>query len=364
MNKLRLLLRNLLYFRWANVAVVAGMAVATAVLTGALMVGDSVRGSLRLLAEERLGKVDHALVATRFFNQSLAQRLSGAGGASVVPAVILRGGASDESGQRRTAGVQIAALGGDWLPGGRGNAIVNGELAQDLGVKAGGQGAVLLSIPAMHDTPGEATLARRSRQQALSGLRVNAEKVVSEPGFASMFSLQGSQRVPRNAWVNLAELQSAVEQPRRANALLAQGSSPGQLNQKLKDVVTLDDYGLSLAKGAAGETVVNSRSTYLEAPVVKAAEEAAKASGSPLRTVSVYLINKLEVPGGKAVHYAVVAGITGDVDGKALKDDEIALNEWTAKQLGAKVGDSIRFDYYERQANGDLAEVGSDRQGV
>src|SRR5690349_19221698 len=100
MTKFLLLIRNLLYFRWANLALVAGMAVATAVLTGALMVGYSVRGSLRELAQERLGKVDHALVATRFFEQSLAQRIATPGKTAVVPAVILRGGASDESGQR------------------------------------------------------------------------------------------------------------------------------------------------------------------------------------------------------------------------------------------------------------------------
>ena len=66
-SRFNLLLRNLRFFRAANLAVVAGMAVATAVLTGALMVGDSVRGSLRALAEQRLGPVDHALVSTRFF---------------------------------------------------------------------------------------------------------------------------------------------------------------------------------------------------------------------------------------------------------------------------------------------------------
>ena len=78
MTKLRLILRNLVYFRWANLAVAVGMAVATAVLTGALMVGDSVRGSLRALAVQRLGPVDHALVATRFFEQSLVERMRGA----------------------------------------------------------------------------------------------------------------------------------------------------------------------------------------------------------------------------------------------------------------------------------------------
>ena len=46
--------RSLIHFRWINLAVLLGAGVATAVLTGALLVGDSVRGSLRDLALERL----------------------------------------------------------------------------------------------------------------------------------------------------------------------------------------------------------------------------------------------------------------------------------------------------------------------
>ena len=59
--------RSLIYFWRINLAVVLGVAVATAVLTGALIVGDSVRGSLRDLSLSRLGKIDHALVSERFF---------------------------------------------------------------------------------------------------------------------------------------------------------------------------------------------------------------------------------------------------------------------------------------------------------
>ena len=40
----------------------------------------------------------------------------GASGVEVVPAILMRGGASDESGEHRTGGVQIGAVGGDWLP--------------------------------------------------------------------------------------------------------------------------------------------------------------------------------------------------------------------------------------------------------
>src|SRR5579871_3990951 len=112
MTRLSLLFRNIRYFRGVNIAVVLGMAVATAVLTGALMVGDSVRGSLADLALRRLGPVDHALISTRFFDQSLAQRMNGDNTrlGVVAPAMIVPGGAATKNGDVRTADVQIAAM--------------------------------------------------------------------------------------------------------------------------------------------------------------------------------------------------------------------------------------------------------------
>src|SRR5580658_6686897 len=95
MTRFRLLIRNLWHFRGVNLAVIAGMAVATAVLTGALMVGDSVRGSLADLALRRLGNVDQILVSNRFFDESLASRINGEGPTAfsgiVFPAIIVRG---------------------------------------------------------------------------------------------------------------------------------------------------------------------------------------------------------------------------------------------------------------------------------
>src|SRR5438105_3713766 len=120
-----LLLRNLRYFRWSNLAVAAGMVVATAVLTGAMMVGDSVRTSLRALAVQRLGPVDHAMAAPRFFGQSLADRIAKSPQfvqqfEHVHAGILARGGAETVDAQGnpadRTAGVQIAALQGDWAP--------------------------------------------------------------------------------------------------------------------------------------------------------------------------------------------------------------------------------------------------------
>ena len=49
---------SLRHYRRIHIAVALGVAVATAVLTGALLVGDSVRGSLRDLTLQRLGNID------------------------------------------------------------------------------------------------------------------------------------------------------------------------------------------------------------------------------------------------------------------------------------------------------------------
>src|SRR5208282_4438885 len=87
----RLLLRNLLWHWRGNTAVLLGVAVGAAVLTGALLVGDSLRGSLRSLALDQLGWVESSLVAPRFFREELVKELPVT---KDCPAILLSGSAS------------------------------------------------------------------------------------------------------------------------------------------------------------------------------------------------------------------------------------------------------------------------------
>lgn len=103
-----LLRRNLRYYYRTHLAVVAGVAVAVGVLTGALLVGDSVRGSLRELFLNRLGKTDHAVVASGFFREDLAEEmLPGA-----APLVVFEGMVANERTGLRRAGVQVYGVDG------------------------------------------------------------------------------------------------------------------------------------------------------------------------------------------------------------------------------------------------------------
>ena len=380
-SRFSLLVRNLRYFRAANLAVVAGMAVATAVLTGALMVGDSVRGSLRDLAERRLDFVDHALASPRFVEQAFAARLAGTKEfkerfESIIPGITLRGGAAKGDGKARVAGVQITAL-ADRYPVPPGEARLNPNLAQVIG-----GGSVRFSLPAPDDAPRDSTLAKRSRADTITTFAVDKSRFAPAGGFLDLFNLSGGQRQTPAAWLNLKTLQDELDRHEQANLFLV-AAKPGHstpadadaLNQLIPQVAKLEDYGLETQPSAdKSETVIISKSTYIHPAIAAAAEKLAAEKSLLLRKASVYLVNNVvketstsSVQGKSeaTLHYALAAGIN-DLGGDSprLAADEVAVNQWMADQMNLKLGDRLRLDYYLRQPNGDLAEVRSDRPGV
>ena len=75
-----LILRGLRHYWRTNLAVVAGVAIAVSVLAGALLVGESVRASLRGLVDERLGRTAVVVTGQGFFRQALADDIKQAEG--------------------------------------------------------------------------------------------------------------------------------------------------------------------------------------------------------------------------------------------------------------------------------------------
>ena len=63
------------HYLWPNMALAVAAAAATAVLVGALVVGSSMRGSLRDLTLDRLAGVDEILIGDHFFNERLVESL-------------------------------------------------------------------------------------------------------------------------------------------------------------------------------------------------------------------------------------------------------------------------------------------------
>src|SRR4051812_37991292 len=139
MNAWRFTLASLRHYRRIHIAVMLGVAVATAVLTGALLVGDSFRGSLRDLTLERLGRIDTVLVAQHPFRAALASELAASRDfkqhfAEADPAFLLNGSLQSGSGKNARRATNISVVGitpGFWSlgEGGPANALAADEVA-------------------------------------------------------------------------------------------------------------------------------------------------------------------------------------------------------------------------------------------
>ncbi|MFZ4414064.1 MAG: ABC transporter permease, partial [Bacteroidales bacterium] len=77
MSKLKHIFRSFVYFKRQHLALLLGTVITTAVLTGALIIGDSVKYSLSQMVESRLGKVEYILQThERFVRGKLADEIS------------------------------------------------------------------------------------------------------------------------------------------------------------------------------------------------------------------------------------------------------------------------------------------------
>lgn len=380
MSPLRFILASLWHYRRVQLAVAAGVAVATAVITGALLVGDSVRGSLRDLALERLGRIDSVLVAQQPFRAALAGEIARVEAAPLLltPGTIeavrsgeAEGPARGRAGSRAKRAVsspttarratQLSVIGCNnnfWRLGSGGPAAplaedglgITRSLATELDVSVGDE--VLLRVPLAAQVPADSTLGEKDQTTTARRLRIAA--VLENKGLAR-FSLRPSQHQPRNVFLALGTLQKLLGIGRRANAIAVAGPTPPPEVRP-----RLDDFGLQVQRhhvgGPAGSDVLQLTAGRLVLPshvVERAQREFAQ---QRLQSATTYLANTIAV-GQRKIPYSTLTGVDStaalgplwDEQGRPLllANDEIVLNDWAAKDLNAQVGDLVTITFYD-----------------
>ncbi len=374
-----LLRRSLTHYKGIHLAVALGVAVGTAVLAGALLVGDSVRGSLRDLTLDRLGAIDHALVSESYFREDLADKLAEAPNFSyafdeAASAVLIRGSLEAADTGARASRVNIHGVNERFtafypnappLPDSR-ELLINQSLARELGVEAGG--GVLLRFQTDTLVPSESVMGRKTEN--VRTLRLTVASVIPDQGIGR-FGLSPSQQLPFNVFLPIAALQRALEQQGRANALFVSSSADGDDSTALatvfRDTLSLDDLNLDLRKlKGQGVLALETDRIVLQVPLAEAAERAASKAGLTTVPVLTYLANTIEA-GDRRVPYSTVTALdlsqpaiagrlrlTSGEPVSPLAGDEILINDWTAKDLGASVGDRITLSYFVIAPNGGL----------
>ncbi|HEU4507081.1 MAG TPA: FtsX-like permease family protein [Pyrinomonadaceae bacterium] len=368
-----LIKRSLAYYWPTNLVVVLGVAIAVSVLAGALLIGESVRGSLRELSSRRLGNTDDLISAPNFFREELAADLEqrgqfAANGIGVTsPLIALEGVVIHEPSKRRAGGVKVYGVderfwrfhgvSGVEAPQNR-NVLLSESLAHELTTNAGD--SVLLRLEKPSDIPVESLHGRK--EDPGRTIRLNVSRTLPGESLGE-FSLQPQHASVHAVFVSLKFLQRELEQDGKVNTILV-GRFPDTQPAKqreaiaglLKKKATLEDLGLNLRTLSNGQSLsLESSSKILNDHVTNAAREAANALS--LRTVPVlsYLANSIN-SGDRSIPYSLVTA----VDDQTLPlpppspHPAIVLNEWAARDLNAKPGDTVSLEYYLWHENGRL----------
>jgi putative ABC transport system permease protein len=369
MHTTRLLKRSLAYYWQTNLVVVLGVAVAVSVLAGALLIGESVRGSLRDLSSRRLGKTDDVISSANFFREQLAADLeqhgqfAADGIGTTCPLIALEGVVVHDESKRRAGGVKVYGVDERFwrfngvsnvvIPENR-NALISQSLASELGSGTGD--SLLLRLEKPSDIPVESLHGRK--EDPGRTIRLNVTGALGGDALGE-FSLQPQHGTVHAIFVSLRFLQRELGQDGRINTILIARPSGTQPDKQqtaiatlLKNKATLEDLGLNL------RTINNQRSMSLESNskiinehVTAAAHEAATKVSLYTAGFLSYLANSIS-SGERSIPYSLVTG-TGDELIVLLSKQPtqsqlppIVLNEWAAKDLKAQVGDTVSLEYY------------------
>jgi ABC-type lipoprotein release transport system permease subunit len=199
-------------------------------------------------------------------------------------------------------------------------------------------------------------------------------------GSMARFSLQPSQQSPRNVFVPLDRLQDLLDLDGSVNlvalAVDADRAGAGVALSDLAEVKKslqppLEDFGMKVdalaVGGKSGSSYARTSGDRLVLPpaLVDVATERFGSRG--LQPVITYLANAI-IAGDRRIPYSTVAGVDstkelGPVvdDGGTpiqLADNEIALNDWAASDLGVERGDEVEITWYDPETtHGRLREA-------
>ncbi|MCE9564862.1 MAG: FtsX-like permease family protein [Planctomycetes bacterium] len=366
----RLIVRNLAFHWRGNLAVLLGVVVGSAVLTGALLVGDSLRGSLRARVERQLGGIDAAAMLPRLVRADIVNELSG----NVAPVLLVPGSAQGLTADAPFLG-RVTVLGVDsrfqpteqfvdWNSTAK-QVVLSDRVATKLGVKTGER--VRLNVERITDIPRATALAKRGAADVTATEEFAVAGVLPPDSSAGDFNLTPNPAASLNVYVpirTLTRLVAGGTDP-KANVLLARNAATDELNAALKMKLTAENYGIKVRAIEKPKRYLSVESDQMVFPstMVKGIEATASELKMRREQTVIYIADTLAF-GEKEIPYPVIAGLNVAAAAplgpflpngvSTLADDEVVLLEWTGSQLSKLPdGSKLRLSYYDPEVEGD-----------
>ena len=314
-----------------------------AVITGSLMVGESVRHTLVQRVMERLGATETmAFSKNSFFEEKLAQ-------ADVFEEnarpVLLSGGFLSDA--KRYIPVTVWGVDSKNIP--EGGMLINRTLAEELGVRENfpPQGVeFVLRLPATGLAPSGSLFVTDSYT---TSVRLPFAGILDKKDGGNL-NLKNEQMIPCNVFVNRRELASTLKVDGKINLILSERYiQPDDFAKAWSPALS----GIKTAE-KKGFTEITSDRIFLQSEL---AETILRNNPAANRLFS-YLANSV-ASATEAVPYSFVTAVDY-FQGKKLENNHIILSDYAARRLHAQLGDSIQLTFF---VSGDLKTLREDSIG-
>ncbi|MFW5832384.1 MAG: ABC transporter permease, partial [Prolixibacteraceae bacterium] len=272
MTKLKYILKTFFHYFKANLLVALGVMVSTMVLTGSLIIGDSVRYSLKQAAFYRLGETTHLVaVAERYFRHEIAAEIENDNPEiKAAPLLLLEGVAVAAGGQQRVNRVQIVGVDEDFDFFARSEIysqlesreiLLSRNLAEKLNVGKGDN--LLVRIKKASLIPLNAPFV--SDEETSVSLRATIKDVVNKEQLGR-FHLKNSQTAPYNIFLSIEQLNKLMEFEGKANRILVSTDlETSAVLESIDNNLAPEDAGLSVKEiEETGETEISTERVFLE----------------------------------------------------------------------------------------------------
>ena len=344
-----LALRSVRFYRKQVVYQIIITGLLSAVITGSLHTGWSVRNSLKASSASRLGKTGIIVSSgTRYFDPTLASRFRDSAGIKTTGLLETVGFCQNMNNQKAAAETHIRAVENnffafhniDQVKTKNGEIIVNEKLAEALGLKKGDD--LIIRFRNLSDIPSDAPFSPGKDDNVSVVLKVS--EVIGKDKMGD-FSLSVNQLVPYNIFMSLDQLNEVLNRKPKINRLLVNnntGITVDEVHAILKTLLSPSDLGMRILRNErAGMTELRSDRIFIDKTTVDAIGREIPGS-APLIT---YLGNSFNYR-DSSTPYSFISALPDKLYPEADTGKSIIINRWMAQDLNAGVGGEIKVSWF------------------
>jgi len=347
MSILKLSIKSFIHYFSKNLTIAFGVAISTAVITGGLIVGDSVNHSLRQTVHYRLGNITHAISAgDRYFTKGYASQIAQKLDVPATAMLKLEGIGITEGGKLRINNVQVLGIDNAFAKTtgtdfhydslGRNEVIISENMADRLNLAP--DDYLMLRIKKASVIPLNTPFVSDEEQTVSVRAKV---KAIAEKTHLGRFTIQNSQTAPFNVFMDIDRLNEVMEMKGRINNIFLNNTrnhETFEMSNAIRSLWQLEDGNFELRyldKPNVWEFY--SKRVFIDGTV----SEGVLNDFENVKPVLTYFVNSFEFNGNETP-YSFISTLDDSLVGR----DEVIINEWLAHDLAVSTGDTLRITYF------------------